>query len=79
VKTKLVLLAASVLLLGGCGEKPQTMTTGSKPDAPAWQQVPSVNVDPGWNTGDRKAWEEHLKVRTQRGQNEYTRGSSGQS
>ena len=28
-------------------------------------------TDAGWKAGDKASWEEHLKVRTQRGQNDY--------
>ena len=28
-------------------------------------------VAEGWKAGDQAGWEQHLKVRTQRGQNDY--------
>lgn len=70
-----LLIGAALFLLAACGEKPQDMATGKKPDAPAWQGVQNANADPGWKAGDRESWEAHLKLRTQRGQNEYSRGS----
>jgi hypothetical protein len=72
---RFVVGTAAMLLIAGCGEKPQTLTSGKKPDTPSWQGTQGAYTDPGWKAGDRKAWEEHLKVRTQRGQNEYARGS----
>ena len=27
---------------------------------------------PGWKQGDKASWEQHMKVRTQNGQNDYT-------
>lgn len=76
MRTKLVLMAAAAaLLLVGCGEKPQSLAGGKKPDTTSWQDVPKAHVDPGWTAGDRKAWEDHLRVRAQRGQNDYSRSS----
>ncbi|MBL8341862.1 MAG: hypothetical protein JNL30_10375 [Rubrivivax sp.] len=74
--SKLALIGVVALLLAGCGEKPQNLAGGKKPDTPGWQDVPKANVDPGWAAGDRKAWEDHLKVRAQRGQNDYARPGS---
>jgi outer membrane biogenesis lipoprotein LolB len=70
--------AAALLLLAACSEKPQDIASGKKPDTPGWQGAQGTHADPAWKPGDRKAWEDHLRVRTQQGQNEYSRGS-GQS
>jgi len=71
----LIVAASALLVLGACGEKPQDMAAGKKPDTPGWQGVEKSHTDPDFKAGDRKAWEEHLRARTQRGQNEYSRGT----
>ena len=69
--------ALAALLVGGCGEKPQTNAEGVKHDAAPWSGTGSgsgtVFTAPGWKVGDQKSWEEQLKIRAQNGQNEYTR------
>lgn len=72
--TRLILVGAAALLLAACGDKPQNRASGAGPDTPNWQGAGNAHVAPGWKAGDRKAWEEHLRVRTQQGQNEYLRG-----
>lgn len=71
---KLVLIGAGALLvLAGCGEKPQTMTaTVKKPDTPAYEGAKDPFVAPGWKPGDKASWEQQVRNRTQ-GQNEYSR------
>lgn len=72
-------LAAGVLALGACGEAPQTNAQGVKTDAVPWSgtgtQADSGTVftAPGWQVGDKDAWQQQLKARTQYGQNEYGR------
>ena len=63
-------IACAALLLGACGEKPQT-ATGIKSDAQPFQGTGMPYQAAGWKTGDRNSWEQQLKVRTQQGQNEY--------
>ena len=63
------------LLLVACGEQPQTLGTNSKTDKQAFQ---GTGVAPpfsaaGWKGGDKTSWEQHLKVRTQMGQNDYNK------
>ncbi len=67
-------IVAAALLLGACGEKPQTAGT-QKSNAKPWQGAQS-ETDSGWKVGDQASWEEHLNTRTQRGQNEYNRISA---
>jgi hypothetical protein len=64
-----------VVTLAGCGEKPQTAGQAStkKSDSKAWEAVQSTHVADGYKAGDKTAWEAQLKLRTERGQNEYTR------
>ncbi|MDP1741469.1 MAG: hypothetical protein Q8M51_06215 [Polaromonas sp.] len=72
---RLVLISAAALGLAACGDKPQT-AAGVKSDAAAFQSVTgagSAYNAPGWKAGDKAAWEEQLKTRTQAGQNEYNR------
>lgn len=68
----LMLAGAAALLLAACGEKPQDVATGKKPDVPNWQGADNAHVAPGWKAGDKAAWEEQLRTRAQ-GQNEYQR------
>ncbi|RYF18131.1 MAG: hypothetical protein EOO30_04865 [Comamonadaceae bacterium] len=68
-----LLIAAGALALAGCAEREQT-AGGIKSD----QQVfVGTNKQPpfmaaGWKPGDRAAWEQQVKVRTQ-GQNDYVK------
>ena len=68
-----LLIAAGVGALAGCAEREQTQT-GVRSD----QQVfVGTNKQPpfmaaGWKPGDRAAWEQQMKVRTQ-GQNDYVK------
>ncbi len=73
----LVALLAAACLLAACAEKPQTAATRQKDDKP-WQGPASGGTvaDAGWKAGDQAAWQEHLRTRTQRGQNEYTRSTA---
>ena len=75
MKRSLTLLAAAaaVAALTACGEKPQTLQSGVKVDAQAFQGTGLPYTTPGWKPGDRTSWEQHVKTRTQQGQNEYTK------
>ena len=64
---------AALALLAGCTERPQTLDSGVKVDAKAFQGTGLAYAVPGWKQGDKASWEEHEKVRTQMGQNEYNR------
>ena len=67
-----VLSAALLTVLSGCGEKVQTTASGGgkKADTPGWQQSNSAYLAPGWTPGDRTSWEAHLRTRAQ-GQNDF--------
>jgi len=71
-------LASGALLLAACGEKPQTNAEGVKHDAVPWTgtgtqaNTGTVFTAPGWKVGDKTAWEQQIKLRSN-GQNEYTR------
>lgn len=60
------------LTLAGCGEKAQTVASGSekKADVPGWQPGNSVYLAPGWTPGDRTSWEAQLRTRAQ-AQNDF--------
>lgn len=74
--TRILILGAAVLALAACGEKPQELASGKKPDVPAWEGANNPYVAPGWKAGDKKAWEAQMKERNA-GQNENVRiGSS---
>ena len=64
-------LALATLLLGACGEKPQTAAT-LKADGKPWESAKTAYTAAGWTAGDKTAWEQQLRLRSQ-GQNEYSR------
>ena len=72
MKHSLILITA-VTTLVACTEKPQTLnSSGTKLDAPAFQNTGMAFTVPGWKPGDKTSWEAQLKTRTQN-QNEYTK------
>ena len=75
MKRILVIAAAvaAVAALGACTERPQTLDSGVKVDTQSFQGTGMPYAAPGWKQGDKVSWEQHLKVRTQNGQNDYTR------
>lgn len=68
----LVPLVAGLTGLAACGEKPQTLG-GVKNDVAPYQGADNRFVAPGWKPGDKASWEQGLKARTQRTQNEYSK------
>ena len=67
---------ATALLLAACADKPQTAAT-KQHDTRPWQGLAAgQSADAGWKAGDQAAWEEQLRSRAQRGQNEYTRAAA---
>ena len=77
-----LLMAATVAVpLAGCGQKPGAEGAGAvkKSDTKAWEgpTTNAVYAAEGFKPGDKVAWEAQLKARTERGQNEYTRTTSG--
>jgi len=75
MKRILVIAAAvaAVAALGACTERPQTLDSGVKVDTQSFQGTGMPYAAPGWKQGDKVSWEQHLKVRTQNGQNDYGR------
>lgn len=74
----LVALAWGAVLLAACTEKPQTNAEGVKHDAVPWSgtgtqaDTGTAFTAPGWKVGDKTAWEQQIKLRSN-GQNEYTK------
>ncbi|MDP3522718.1 MAG: hypothetical protein Q8S02_19065 [Hydrogenophaga sp.] len=66
-------LAAAVLGLSACGEKPQAMGGVRSDQAPFTGVGKSQYANTGWTAGDKGSWEQQLKARAQYGQNEYSR------
>ncbi len=56
-----------------CTEKPQTIGSSRVADEVPYAGSKYPYTAPGWTAGDQKSWREQLRVRTQRGQNEYNR------
>ena len=71
---RLVFSCALVALMGlsGCGEKPQTLGS-NKGHVAAFEGAHNPFVVPGWTPGDKSSWEQELKARTLRTQNEYSK------
>ena len=67
-----LLVIAALAALAACTEKPQTVGSGAKLDAPAFQGTGMAFAVPGWKPGDKTSWEQELKTRAQN-QNEYTK------
>jgi hypothetical protein len=63
------------LLLIACTERPQTIGSNSKNDKQAFEGtgVAAPFTSAGWKSGDKNSWEQHMKVRTQMGQNDYNK------
>jgi major membrane immunogen (membrane-anchored lipoprotein) len=68
----LMSIVAMAALLVACGEKPQTLGSGTKDTAP-YTGTGKAFVAPGWKPGDKASWESQLKARGQSTQNDYTR------
>ncbi len=65
-------VVAVAALLVACGEKPQTQGTVTKDIAP-YNGTGKAFADADWKQGDKTSWESHMKARTQRGQNDYSK------
>jgi outer membrane lipopolysaccharide assembly protein LptE/RlpB len=64
-------LLAATLVLAACGDKAQTAGT-PKSDSQPWDSAQTAYSAQGWKAGDKAAWENQLKARSQN-QNEYSR------
>ena len=63
---------AALAGLSACGEKPQVLGS-NKGHVAAFQGAQNQFVEPGWKPGDKSSWEQGLKARMQRTQNEYSK------
>lgn len=66
------LLMLCLGLLTACGEKPQNLSQGKKPDAAAYSGAAKAYTVGGWTAGDKTSWEQQLRARNQK-QNDYSR------
>jgi hypothetical protein len=48
-------------------------STGTGSNAGTQATAGTAFTASGWKVGDKNTWQQHLKVRTQNGQNDYTR------
>jgi hypothetical protein len=72
-RSSLFVGVAVLVGLSGCGESAQPLGAAKK-DAAAFTGTPvSANHSGTWKAGDKTAWEQQIRTRTQNGQNEYTR------
>lgn len=71
---RVAFLVATCSLVAACAEGEQN-TSGIKSDQQFFvgtgKQPPYMAA--GWKPGERGAWEQHLKTRTEAGQNEYAK------
>ena len=72
---KLALVVFTALLLGACGERPQSARGANRDTPPYMGTGVAAFTVPGWKAGDKTSWELALRARTQFGQNEYSRGN----
>jgi hypothetical protein len=79
MNARLALVAVAVLL-SACSEPSQELHSGngggkvySGAGKPYYDGTGSNFMASGWKPGDKNSWQEELKTRTQRGQNEYTK------
>mgnify|MGYP001132725785 CR=1 FL=1 len=69
-------LTAALLALAGCGESPQTISSGRISDAKPWEGAGSADpyAAAGWKAGDAEAWHSQIRSRMLN-QNEYSRSA----
>ncbi|KGD90114.1 lipoprotein [Achromobacter sp. RTa] len=72
MNARLALMATAVLLLSACSEPSQELHSGNV-GKPYYDGTGSNFTAAGWKPGDKSSWQQEMKTRTQRGQNEYTR------
>ncbi len=68
-------VGALLITLAACGDKPQALGDAGARDVAAFKGTGSAFVDPGWKPGDKTSWEQHLRARMQRGQNDYAKAN----
>jgi hypothetical protein len=70
---KSLAVAAVLVALSACGEKPQEATGVGSDDAAYVGVGKSQYQLSGWKPGDKTSWEQQLKTRAEYGMNDYTR------
>jgi hypothetical protein len=60
------------ILAAACSEKPQS-AGGVKGDSAPYTGTGKAYAEDNWKQGDKASWESALKVRTQNGQNDYSK------
>jgi hypothetical protein len=72
---KTFLIAAVALGLTACSveESQELHSSNAEQGASSYQGTGTNFVAKGWTAGDRRSWEQSLKVRLQQGQNEYNK------
>jgi hypothetical protein len=71
-------MVASLALVAGlaaCTERPQEVGKRVVSQAANAGTGNAAYTDAGWKPGDATSWEEHMRNRTQSGQNEYVRST----
>jgi hypothetical protein len=66
---------ALLATLSACTEKPQTVGARTVGESAFKGTNNGPYTAPGWKAGDETSWEEHMRTRTQSGQNEYVRST----
>jgi hypothetical protein len=61
--------------LAACTEKPQNTGKRATGESAYKGTGSAPYTASGWKAGDATSWEEHLRTRTQSGQNEYGRSA----
>ena len=69
---KIITATVLVTFLAACGDKPQS-AGGVKGDTAPYTGTGKAYAQTNWKQGDKASWESALKVRTQNGQNDYTK------
>jgi hypothetical protein len=62
------------ILAAACSEKPQS-AGGVKGDSAPYTGTGKAYAEGNWKQGDKASWESALKVRTQAGQNDYSKAN----
>ena len=73
-RRRLGVIAALALTVGlaACSDKPQ-VNGQRKVGQPSAAGTGTPYQAPGWKAGDATSWNDHLRARTQYGQNDYSR------
>ncbi len=73
---RLPVLLTAACVLAACGEKAQLSSSAmKKPDVPAYKGTGDAYATTDWKQGDAASWEEQMRNRAVRGQNEYSRAA----